>query len=561
MRAVFQVVKQIFLDGSDEGSDICPLLERWGAMAIKIVRIFPPIGIARLGNSESDFFVGPEVPGVISDPGAGYRDASNGIKRQGARFHLFAYDEADQLVREITGNDAQVKWNVHLANTKASAAWFGRKDDPKQLRNAQITDDRSQLNIDAGNQFVTGNNPDFPDLSQSINTGHAIDLVVNKTLFGKTVSIKLGTILTDNTGLLVVLGGHGKAESPTGRSLNGAPDPHHPSDFANHDEWYDDVADGSVTANITLNDGTVPEVKPAWVLVAPPKYAPVLQHPVTLYDTLLQAMVDKNLLPDPTAKPGYQPSYSKDILSILRRAFSMRWVYARGAANFPAMNFHRTFNQIPPAARKAVFTKLGHPPSTPGDPASTGGNMPRMWSDRYDKAFRNGTLTRIQYTNMSLWADGSFVDDSMNPSSTPLGITPEGLTLAALEPCIGAPFYPGIEASWKLRDEYPFSEPFRLDADLVQPGDVTKQMSLPWQSDFLDCAVEPAGSAGQLVWWPAQRPLDVLVNSDTYASWSRAKDGSTNELDADAMVEKWWTLGFLLEQADGTFREVSRIDS
>src|SRR5207245_6795721 len=136
--------------------------------------------------------------------------------------------------------------------------------------------------------------------------------------------------------------------------------------------------------------------------------------------------------------------------------------------------------------------------------------MPRMWSDRYDKAFRNGTLTRIQYLNMSLWADGLFVDDSMNPSPTPVGITPEGLTIAALEPCIGAPFYPGIEASWKLRDDYLFSESFRLDASVLRPGDVTKQMSLPWQSDFLDCAVEPADSAGQLVWWPAQRPMDVV---------------------------------------------------
>jgi hypothetical protein len=531
-------------------------------MAIKKIRIFPPIGIARVGNSESDFFLGPEIPGTVSLPQGGYRDASKCIKRQGARFHLFAYNEMDQLIGEINANDADITWSVHIANTKASAEWFGRKDDPKRLRNANIVGDRSELNLDAGNQVVTGKNPNFADLSSSLRSRHAIDLMVNKVLFGKPVSVQMGTILTDDNGLLVVLGGRGKAESPTGRTLQDAehPDPAHPSDFANHDEWYDDVADGSVSAVVTLRDGSIPQVTPAWVVTAPPKYAPGLQHPVTLYDTILQVMVDRNLLPDVTAASGYQPLYSRDILPILQRAFNMRWVYANGAANLPALNFHRIFSHLPPAARKAVFNKLGRPSSMMGEPAANGGDMPRMWSDRYDKAFRNGTLTRIQYANMSLWADGSFIDDSTNTPVAPVAISPGGLTRAALEPCIGAPFYPGIEASWKLRDEYPFVEPFRIDASSIQPGDVSKQMSLPWQSDFLDCAVEPADSAGQLVWWPAQRPINVIANGNAYVPWAREKTGSTNELDSDAMVEKWWMLGFLLEQDDHTFIEVDRID-
>ena len=35
---------------------------------IKRIRIHPGIGLARLGNSD-EFFIGPEAPGVVVDPG------------------------------------------------------------------------------------------------------------------------------------------------------------------------------------------------------------------------------------------------------------------------------------------------------------------------------------------------------------------------------------------------------------------------------------------------------------------------------------------------------------
>ena len=125
-----------------------------------------------------------------------------------------------------------------------------------------------------------------------------------------------------------------------------------------------------------------------------------------------------------------------------------------------------------------------------------------------------------------------------------------------MEPCIGAPFYPGIEASWKLRDIYQFMEPYRLDAAVLKPGDITKQMSLPWQSDFLDCAIEAGGGPVQFVWWPAQRPLDVLANNK-YVKWARAFNGP-GELSPADMVADWWKLGLLLRRPNGTFAEVDR---
>ena len=46
--------------------------------------IHPAIGIARIGNSEDEYFIGPEVPYPIHDPEDGYKDSTGAIKRQAA---------------------------------------------------------------------------------------------------------------------------------------------------------------------------------------------------------------------------------------------------------------------------------------------------------------------------------------------------------------------------------------------------------------------------------------------------------------------------------------------
>ena len=57
---------------------------------VSYIRIHPGIGIARLGNSP-EFFIGPEAPGEISDPGGdggggpdggSYKDSQQRMKRQ-----------------------------------------------------------------------------------------------------------------------------------------------------------------------------------------------------------------------------------------------------------------------------------------------------------------------------------------------------------------------------------------------------------------------------------------------------------------------------------------------
>jgi L-Lysine epsilon oxidase N-terminal len=51
---------------------------------IHTVRIFPPIGIARVGNSveNNGWFYGPEVPGRFDEPEGGFKDVHGAVKRQ-----------------------------------------------------------------------------------------------------------------------------------------------------------------------------------------------------------------------------------------------------------------------------------------------------------------------------------------------------------------------------------------------------------------------------------------------------------------------------------------------
>jgi hypothetical protein len=51
------------------------------------VGIYPPIGIARVGNSrlqalDHGWFYGPEVPGHFDEPKGGFKDQHGAVKRQ-----------------------------------------------------------------------------------------------------------------------------------------------------------------------------------------------------------------------------------------------------------------------------------------------------------------------------------------------------------------------------------------------------------------------------------------------------------------------------------------------
>lgn len=479
--------------------------------SIQTIKVHPAIGIARIGNSPSGFFVGPEIPGVRRRPAGGYRDTQGRIKRQAARFRLYGYDKNGKLVGEITTKHAKITWTVHVANKKAAWRQFAGLDGNAPLRNAAVAN-RNSLMIDPGPRSLGGSN----QVAQ-FDSGQF-----------RGVTVPLGEMRTDRQGRLLVLGGFGNSSSPSNAPLN---------EFANNDDWHDDVSDGPITAAVTLKGSNTPlQALGAWVIVATPKFAPPIDGAITMYDVLLQVAVDKFGLKVPA-----KPSFTHDIYPILQRAMRMKWVTAMAA------QAHMTLSAvIPPpgnaAARKAIFDRLKNP-NGPG-----GGDMPMIWSDHYPQKVTQ-PLTKTQYDIMRKWRDGNFIKTWSGPPKPSKKITPAGLDRAALESCVGGAFYPGIEAGWFLRDKYAYVEPFRLSHTGLEPGDVTKQMAVPWQADFFDCQTEDPNA-----WWPAQRPDDVFpAAGGPQAPWIRNLVASK-----DDMVNKWHRLGFVIRKG-ATFVETERL--
>src|SRR6186997_1880559 len=78
--------------------------------------IYPPVGVARVGNSQEDFFIGPEVPQPLPKQPGFYRDATGALKRQAARFRIYGLNAVGVPVRELIAGEALITWHVHLAN-------------------------------------------------------------------------------------------------------------------------------------------------------------------------------------------------------------------------------------------------------------------------------------------------------------------------------------------------------------------------------------------------------------------------------------------------------------
>jgi hypothetical protein len=283
-------------------------------------RIHPGVGIARAGDSEEDFFVGPEAPGWRPAPDGGYKDAAGRVKRQAARFRIFEYGADGRAIREVTAFDARIEWTVHLANKKA--AWFdfvGRYkwEDPakRALRNPAIQggpeyladpDLRTELIVDPGERSLGG--------------AHRGPVAFDTGAFqGRPVH--LGELRTDSRGALLVLGGHGKSESVTAEN----PIKH----YANNDNWHDDLADGPVTATVTLPDGTSFAADPAWVIVAPPKFAPNLDDVVTLDELVRDVYIEQKWLPE---EEGVE--FDRDILPLSEEAFPVSWWFEQPTRDF-----------------------------------------------------------------------------------------------------------------------------------------------------------------------------------------------------------------------------------
>lgn len=80
------------------------------------VAIHPAVGFARVGNSQEAFYFGPEVPGMA--PRGPFKDPKGAMAKQAARFRIYGYDNQGRVLGEITAADAEITWNVNVANAK-----------------------------------------------------------------------------------------------------------------------------------------------------------------------------------------------------------------------------------------------------------------------------------------------------------------------------------------------------------------------------------------------------------------------------------------------------------
>jgi L-lysine epsilon oxidase C-terminal domain len=173
------------------------------------------------------------------------------------------------------------------------------------------------------------------------------------------------------------------------------------------------------------------------------------------------------------------------------------------------------------------------------------GNMPLLNTgvDPADPESRQAaTLTDLQIGWMEQWALGVFTEDwpGAAPVAQPLealdvAAQPAALDRAALEACIGGPFYPGIEVGFAMARPETYGAPFRIATGHLA-GSLTAGLAVPWQADFQACGER---------WWPAQRPVSVFRgDSTTPVQWVG------DDVDMPGMVTAWAALGFIRREGE-----------
>ena len=248
-------------------------------------------------------------------------------------------------------------------------------------------------------------------------------------------------------------------------------------------------------------------------------------------------------------------------------------------------------------------------------------------------------LTDYQHYILRQWAEGKFYNEvrehwttqpnTFDPYADWTNKTGRDLDQGVLMGLLGGAFCPGGEVGWLIRNPSIYKEPYRIKADPnfynfrqtaaqanansrtlpvseddyvssigvqlsqdsnyeigLQPGDLTKQMALPWQADYNECSTQPINvtyeqwnqidpdkphdprmkleeQMWETLWWPAHRPLqtwEVVGFSQgapvlQYLNWSRGvPQTSAGDL---KMVTEWKKLGFVVRNPYLTEEELN----
>lgn len=200
-------------------------------------------------------------------------------------------------VAQLTADNADITWQVELANKKSSWYCYDNAMDQSigesvERRNPLITgSQRKTLEITPTAKQITGTDQ----------SGVFFD---DGTF--KNTPVELGELLTDSEGNLLVLGGHGISASPSGAPLLLTAPNGKEINFNNSVDWYDDTSDGPVSAEVKINGRDIP-VEDAWVAIGPPDYAPGIMTFRSMYDMIKNTTLDID----------QDTSYTNDIVPLL----------------------------------------------------------------------------------------------------------------------------------------------------------------------------------------------------------------------------------------------------
>ncbi|WP_353980420.1 CTQ-dependent lysine 6-oxidase LodA [Salinicola endophyticus] len=636
--------------------------------------IHPRIGVARLGNSPDEFYLAPERVGGLPiacdasgnpidtdgtpSPVRQFKDSIGRIKRQAAKFQVFARDAEGTRAVSLADDDIEkIVWTVHIANKKpvwytfselqgnlefGAANSYANQHIP--VNNPGVIGDkaRQRLIIDPGPRHIERPGDQVAFSRYNIPDDYPCGSFPPLDAGGEQID-SLGELRLDDAGNLIALSGFGQVTG-TGDITS----------FRGAAGYWDDIADGYVLATVHLTSGETVEAEAGWLLIGSPKYAPELVNITTLYDTAYDVAI-RHMNADPaiyrencdaasafpshagyTPLAGYDPEYEVDyetqVRPIIERMQGYRWVAdipylddfanpgfdLRDASSANAEHRWRYFGyfRVPvlpldyaewidkvPNGPNQLFSKDGIPlmPLNSGDNSVT----------NQGPIYKFETLSPTQYFFLHQWAAGKFRTGAAKSRDLA-----ERLDEAHTGNCVGAPFSPGIETTWIVRNAPIYQAPLQLklahhqhgDARLqtyyrehglsptadeaegqgCEPGDLTKRMAIPWQADFHECTVQTpnitnpsinqfADGTGIQVpptfyvyWWPPQSPMHVVtgdIEPDAQvldAVVSRIDDQTViaagqrvpyqRGIDSTAaIIANWSRLGFIVNQGPEGF--------
>jgi hypothetical protein len=544
--------------------------------AIREVKVYPPIGIARVGNASGadDYVIGPEViggaptlPGTVPEQPARYvgdfRTAGGEIKRQAARFRIYAHMR-DGSVEEVTAASARIEWRVAVANLKAGWYEFNQAMDLGPLSQDALRRNRDL--VGASNRWRL----DIIPTPRSIAGPNAAAVPLDDGAFWAD-PVYLGELRTDAEGRLIFLGGKGVAKAFRSGTR--------PLTFANNTGWHDDLCDGPVRARVTFAGLAPIDAEPGYVSVTPPNYAPGLFGLVTMDDVVREVFYDRKWMAPPVAT-----SFASDVLPLFQRLTGLQWVnhglfilHGFGSsldAQNPAVIARLNDNSVGNAAWRQRVFGLFRDPNAGG--ALVEDRVPQIFGDGVDTIFDPSkaasallAVTRTQYAHLTRWVAGNFAGDGSAAAPAPAApfsaLTPElqvqHLERAALHDCLGGPFHPAMELTWVMRIPLLWKSAYRLNVlpgesparqdfgptltpavctgpngpyDGAAAGCLTRFLGVPWHTDHTSCnsAADyfPSSFLSMPTFWGPRAPDQVLADGNYLRAAAISNDGQQAQL-------------------------------